>query len=130
LLLGESIELEGNPRDQKLELGRKIATRYHDSAQADAGVQAWLDWASDRTSDAKEVAIRDLPEDLTVLKLVAAVYELGFGMIKSNAELKKQSIGPGAIQLNDEKLTDPFAKVEVKPGDFIRLSKKFTAKLI
>ena len=93
-------------------------------------MQAWLDKSKDNSAGATELAISDLPVELTVLSLASAAFEVGFGVKKSNGELKKQSIMPGAIQLNGEKLTDPFAEVSIKSGDILRLSKKFTAKLI
>jgi len=130
LLLGEDCDTSQHPRDAKLELARRIAERYHDSSQADTAVQAWLNKSKDNSAGATELAISDLPDQLTVLTLASSAFEIGFGIKKSNGELKKQSIAPGAIQLNGEKLTDPFAEVALKSGDILRLSKKFTAKLI
>ncbi len=130
LLLGEDRDSSAHPRDAKLHLARTIATRYHDAEQAEAAIQAWIDKSKDNSAGATDLTISSLPADLTVLSLASAAFEVGFGIKKSNGELKKQSIAPGAIQLNGEKLTDPFAKVELKQGDILRLSKKFTAKLV
>ena len=130
LLLGTNRDQSQHPRDAKLALAKSLATRYHDEAAADAAIESWLNKSKDNSSGAKELAIADLPSELTVLTLAAAAFEIGFGVKKSNGELKKQSIAPGAIQLNGEKLTDPFAVVTLKAGDVLRLSKKFTAKLI
>lgn len=130
LLLGEGCDKSQHPRDAKLDLACRIATRYHDADQAEAAIQTWVNKSKDHSAGAKDLAISDLPVELTVLSLAASAFEVGFGVTKSNGELKKQSIAPGAIQLNGEKLTDPFASVVLKPGDILRLSKKFTAKLI
>ena len=77
---------------------------------------------------ATDVALDDFPADLTVLSLASNAFQIGFNLKKSNGELKKQSIQPGAIQLNGEKLTDPNAAIAVKSGDILRLSKKHTVK--
>ena len=74
------------------------------------------------------MTLADFPDDLTVLSLASNAFQIGFNLKKSNGELKKQSIHPGAIQLNGEKLTDPNAAITVKAGDILRLSKKHTVK--
>lgn len=130
LLLGETRDPASHPRDAKLKLAKVIASRYHDNQQAESAVDTWVNKSKDNAVGAKELAISALPADLTVLSLASAAFELGFGVTKSNGELKKQSIAPGAIQLNGEKLTDPFAAVSLKPNDVLRLSKKFTLKLV
>lgn len=130
LLLGESRDMSLHPRDAKLHLAHTIATRYHNPEFAEEAIQTWVNKSKDNSAGATEIAICSLPEELTVLSLASSAFEIGFSVKKSNGELKKQSIAPGAIQLNGEKLTDPFASVELKQGDILRLSKKFTAKLI
>ncbi|MDB9742081.1 tyrosine--tRNA ligase, partial [Akkermansiaceae bacterium] len=130
LLLGAARDTALHPRDAKLALGKSIATRYHDATQAEEAINAWLNKAADNSAGAVELAIYDLPADLTVLSLAAAAFEIAFDTKKSNGELKKQSIAPGAIQLNGEKLTDPFQAVTLKSGDILRLSKKYTAKIL
>jgi len=129
MLLGSTRDESIHPRDAKLDLARRIATRYHDAATADAAVQQWLDKSKgDQAAGAQEVALVDFPEELTVLSLATNAYQIGYNMKKSNGELKKQSILPGAIQLNGEKLTDPMASVTINVGDILRLSKKHTVK--
>lgn len=130
LLLGETRNPEEHPRDAKLNLARSIASRYHDEEQAQAAVQAWTEKAKNNAAGAVELKLADLPEELTVLSLASHVFLNSFGVKKSNGELKKQSIAPGAIQLNGEKLTDPFAAVSLKTGDVLRLSKKYTVKCV
>ena len=128
-LLGTSRDESLHPRDAKLELARSITARYHDEAAAADAVQKWLDRSKgDQGAGATDVALADFPADLTVLTLAASAFQIGFNLKKSNGELKKQSISPGAIQLNGEKLTDANAAVAPKAGDILRLSKKHTVK--
>ncbi len=129
MLLGTSRDESLHPRDAKLELARQITTRYHDEAAATDAVQKWLDRSKgDQGSGATDVHLADFPTELTVLSLASNAFQIGFQLKKSNGELKKQSIQPGAIQLNGEKLTDPNAAITPKIGDILRLSKKHTVK--
>lgn len=129
MLLGSSRDTNLHPRDAKLELARRITARYHDEASAKDAVQQWLDRSKgDQASGATEVSLSDFPADLTVLSLASCAFQVGFNLKKSNGELKKQSILPGAIQLNGEKLTDPNAPITPSAGDVLRLSKKHTVK--
>lgn len=129
MLLGTARDESLHPRDAKLELARQITTRYHDEASAADAVKKWLDRSKgDQGSGATDVTLADFPKELTVLSLASNAFQIGFNLKKSNGELKKQSIQPGAIQLNGEKLTDPNAAVSVKSGDILRLSKKHTVK--
>ncbi|MFT5882616.1 MAG: tyrosyl-tRNA synthetase [Crocinitomicaceae bacterium] len=129
MLLGTSRDESIHPRDAKLELARSITARYHDDDSAADAVQKWLDRSKgDQGAGATDVTLADFPDDLTVLSLASNAFQIGFELKKSNGELKKQSIQPGAIQLNGEKLTDPNAAISVKAGDILRLSKKHTVK--
>ena len=49
-------------------------------------------------------------------------------MKKSNGVLRKEHFTPGAIQLNDVKMTDPSAVLELAPGSILRLSKKHAVR--
>jgi len=125
MLLGETRDTSLHPRDAKLELGRRIATRYHSASEAEEAVQLWLEKSKGvQSAGATELSISALPADLTTLTLASAAFQLAFNINKSNSELKKQSIAPGAIQLNGEKLTDPTTPITPNVGDILRLSKK------
>jgi tyrosyl-tRNA synthetase len=132
LLLGESRDPSIHPMEAKKQLAAKLVARYHGEA---ASVAARSDWET-RFSK-KDLAAADLPEipaaripaDTTVLSLAAFAFRTAFGVEKSNSELRKQFIAPGAVQLNGEKLTDPNAPVSPKSGDILRLSKKHSVKI-
>ncbi len=65
-----------------------------------------------------------------MLGLAAHAFRAGFGLEKSNGELRKQFITTGAVQLNGEKLTDPTAVAAVGAGDVLKLSKKHAVRFI
>ncbi len=131
LLLGEQREASLHPMEAKKQLAHKITTRYHSAAEADEARATWEARFSKRddAAGAVELALSEIPAEASVLQLAACAYEKAFQLKKSNGELKKQSILPGAVQLNGEKLTDPAATPELKAGDILRLSKKHSVKL-
>lgn len=131
MLLGEKCDTSKDPREAKIELARSIATRYHNAEEADKAVQISRERSSGNiAAGATEVSLASLPDDLTVLSLASTVFESAFNLKKSNGELKKQSIIPGAVQLNGEKLTDPTASISPKTDDVLRLSKKHIVKFV
>ena len=129
MLIGEECDSSLDPRDAKRELAKKIATRYHNAEEAEKAIQINKEKNSGNlAAGATEVSISTLPTDLTVLTLASFIFQNTFDMKKSNGELKKQSIIPGAVQLNGEKLTDPAASINLNANDILRLSKKHIVK--
>lgn len=133
LLLGEKRDPAGHPMEAKKELAQRITDRYHGEG---AGAAARTDWDTrfskkDLVSaELPEVAISDLPADLTVLSLTQFVFSKTFSLDKSNGELRKQFITPGAVQLNGEKLTDAAGAVSPQTGDVLKLSKKHAVRFL
>jgi len=132
LLLGETRDPSGHPMDAKKSLAERLTSRYHGEA---AGQAARADWDTRfskkdlAAADLPELSLADLPADLTVLSLTAHAFKAGFGLEKSNGELRKQFITAGSVQLNGEKLTDPGASLTLSPGDVLKLSKKHAVRL-
>lgn len=79
-------------------------------------------------ADLPEVEIASLPADMNALALVSFLFENVFQVKKSNGVLRKEHFTPGAIQLNDVKMTDPSAVLELAPGSVLRLSKKHAVR--
>jgi tyrosyl-tRNA synthetase len=133
LILGESRDGSLHPMEAKKQLAARITTRFHSEAEAATARDDWETRFSKRDLNAAELpelAASELPADLNVLQLAGLAFQQGFGLKKSNGELKKQSILPGAVQLNGEKLTDPHATPAIKPGDVLRLSKKHSIRFL
>lgn len=130
LLLGSQRDESLHPMDAKKQLAHAITARYHSDDEARAARQTWEERFSRRDSaaGAEELSLSTLPTDLNVLTLCSHIYAEVFKLKKSNGELRKQSILPGAIQLNGEKLQDPTAAVAPQDGDLLRLSKKHSVK--
>jgi tyrosyl-tRNA synthetase len=132
LLLGESREEGLHPMEAKKQLATRITGRFHREEEAGAARDDWETRFSKKdlaSAELPEVPAANLPSDLNVLRLAGHAFEAGFGIKKSNGELKKQFISTGAVQLNGEKLTDPNATVQPQAGDILRLSKKHSVRI-
>jgi len=133
LLLGETRDPNGHPMEAKKALAAKITSRYHSE---EAGASARADWDTRfskkdlAAAELPELALGDLPQDLTVLSLTAHAFKTAFQLEKSNSELRKQFIMPGSVQLNGEKLTDPAAIPAPIAGDILKLSKKHAVRFV
>jgi len=132
LLLGEQRESSMHPMEAKKQLAAHITARYHDEQSAKDARTTWEARFSkrDTAAGATDVALQSLPNELTVISLASHAFSAGFGIQKSNGELRKQFITTGAVQLNGDKLTDPAAPVTPVEGDILRLSKKHSVKFI
>lgn len=131
LLLGEQRDPEQHPMDAKKSLAQRLTSRYHGDEAGQAARADWDQRFSKRdlaSADLPELATEDLPINATVLSVVALAFEQCHGLKKSNGELRKQFIAPGAVQLNGEKLTDPAATFSASVGDVLKLSKKHAVK--
>ena len=132
LILGEDRDASLHPMEAKKLLASRITARFHsEDAAAEARTTFELrHQKGDDSAGAVDLALEGIPADPTVLQLASHAYETAFNLKKSNGELKKQSILPGAIHLNGEKLTDPHATPALQAGDILRLSKKHSVKLV
>jgi tyrosyl-tRNA synthetase len=131
LLLGEARDPALHPMEAKKNLAARLTARFHTDAEAAAARADWdirFSMKDLTAAGLPEISAAGLPIDPTVLQLAAHAFEAGFGLRKSNSELKKQFVATGAIQLNGEKLTDPNAPVAVAAGDVLRLSKKHSVR--
>ena len=133
LLLGWTRDASGHPMDAKKALAEKLTSRYHGEAAGAAAREDWDTRFSKKDlahAELPEIAISDLPADLTVLSLSGHAFKTAFDLEKSNGELRKQFITSGSVQLNGEKLTDPNASVSPAAGDVLKLSKKHAVRFI
>ncbi len=117
-----------HPMDVKKELARRIITRYHSEAQANA---AQAEFERVFSHGQKPSEIPDLPvpacelEDgrVWIVKLIRAC-----GGAPSNSEARRLIKG-GAVRLNDGRVDDEGAQVEVADGDVLQVGKRTFAKI-
>jgi len=133
LLLGEARDPSAHPMDAKKSLARRLTSRYHGGAAGDDALADWETRFSKKdlaAADLPELPLAGIPAGASVLGLAAHAFKEAFGLEKSNGELRKQFIIPGAVQLNGAKLADPAATPVVKPGDVLKLSKKHAVRIV
>ena len=112
----------------------KIEGRLRTPEYAAAAVAARADWETRfskrdlAAADLPEVELCSLPGGMNALTLVGFIFETVFQLKKSNGVLRKEHFTPGAIQLNDVKVTDPSSALELSPGSILRLSKKHAVR--
>lgn len=129
LVLGETMDATMHPMEAKKQLAAKCVAVYHGEAAAKECREDW-----DTRFSKRDLAHADLPEfdragaSATVLSMVLDAYALVFQTPVSGGEARRLIQG-GSVQLNGEKLTDPKATPEWKPGDVLKLDKKRTVRL-
>lgn len=131
LLLGEKRDEDMHPMESKKQLAAKLTARYYDEETAMAARADWETRFSKRdlaSAELPEVSLSDIPGDATILTAAGMIFEKIFHLKKSNSELRKQYIQPGAVSLNDEKLMDPNQSFAPQAGDILRLSKKHAVR--
>ena len=120
---------ELHPMEAKKRLARTIVERYHD-AEAAAAAQAEFEAVFARGELPSEmpehrVAACDLEDGRAwIVKLVT-----GCGGASSNSEARRLIRG-GGVRLNDERIDDETANIEVSTGDVLQVGKRHFAKLV
>jgi tyrosyl-tRNA synthetase len=117
-----------NPRDAKVRLAKEIVALYHSAEAAEEAERYFVETFSKRQQpvDAEEAEIpADLGDQVPLANLITAL-----GMAKSNGnarDLMKQ----GGVSLDEEKVADPFAKLERSAlvGKVLRVGKHQFRKL-
>jgi tyrosyl-tRNA synthetase len=97
-----------NPRDAKVRLAKEIVALYHSRDAADEAERYFVETFSKRQQpvDAPEAEIpAGLEDPVPLANLISAL-----GMAKSNGNAR-DLIKQGGVSLDEEKLTDPFAKL-------------------
>ncbi|WP_050803006.1 MULTISPECIES: tyrosine--tRNA ligase [unclassified Paenibacillus] len=121
---------DGNvhPRDAKMRLAATFVRMYHGEEAASEAERHFVTVFQQRA----------LPDDIEEVELAAGELEEGgirlvkllvtLGLQATNGEAKR-SIQQGGVRLNEEKVTDPNASVEVKDGDILQVGKRKFAKI-
>ncbi|MGW9125995.1 tyrosine--tRNA ligase [Paenibacillus chitinolyticus] len=117
-----------HPRDAKMRLAATFVRMYHGEEAASEAERHFVTVFQQRA----------LPDDIEEVELAAGELEEGgirlvkllvtLGLQATNGEAKR-SIQQGGVRLNEEKVTDPNASVEVKDGDILQVGKRKFAKI-
>jgi tyrosyl-tRNA synthetase len=121
LLLGKPLDPSAHPLEAKKHLAAAIVETYHSREVAQRTVEEWNSRFSEkRLSDADLPAFH--PEHSDIVSIVTKAYASAFAITKSRGDVRRL-IEQGSVQLDGEKLRDPKATLELKPGQVLRLDK-------
>lgn len=120
-----------NPRDAKRRLGREIVALYHSAHDADEADRYFIETFSQRKQpvEAEEAPI---PSELLQEEMIPLANLIGaLGLAKSNGAAR-DLIKAGAVSIDAEKVTDPFAKIAEADlrGKLLKVGKHQFRKLI
>ena len=139
LLLGRPQPSDLHPMEAKKQLAREIVATYH---SAEAAREAFNDW-NVRFSE-KRLSQADLPDydpaeppefwpfvevyGNKAFDMVWGAYSQAFRVQKSGSEIRRL-IRQGSVRLDDVKITDPQAKLDLKSGQILRLDKTHAVRI-
>lgn len=99
-----------NPRDAKRRLAREIVSLYHSAEAANAADAYFIETFSQRKQPVEAEKAR-IPDDLAQDGLIPLANLISaLGLAKSNGAAR-DLIKAGAVSLDAEKITDPFARI-------------------
>ena len=127
LLLGKPLDPNAHPLEAKKHLAASVVETYHSRVTAEKTLQDWnARFSEKRLGDAE---LPEFPaESADAVTVVVAAYAKGFGVTKSRADARRL-IEQGSVQLNGEKIRDPKATVELRPGQILRLDKTHAVRI-
>ncbi len=139
LLLDRPKPSDLHPMEAKKQLASEIAATYH---SAEAAQEAFNDW-NVRFSE-KRLSQADLPDydpaeppefwpfvevyGNKAFDMVWGAYSQAFQVQKSGSEIRRL-IRQGSVRLDDVKITDPQAKLDLKSGQILRLDKTHAVRI-
>ncbi|MNW34132.1 Tyrosine--tRNA ligase [compost metagenome] len=118
-----------HPRDAKMKLAYTLVLMFHGVEAAEAAQEYFVTVFQQRAlpDDIAEFVLPEEEFEGGKMRLIKLLTLLEFAA--SNGEARR-SIQQGAVKLNEEKLTDPNAEIEIVSGDIIQAGKRKFAKLL
>lgn len=128
LLLGREFPVGAHPMESKKKLAWELTARFHDAA---AATLAQTNWEAQFSK--KDFAAADLPafragEDRRALAVVVDAFCACFQVERSKSQVR-QLLQQGSVRLNDEKITDAAAILNLQSGDVLRLDKTHVVRI-
>jgi len=127
LLLDRPLEPDAHPLEAKKHLASTIVTTYHSREAGQRTLEEWnARFSEKRLSDAHLPTI--VPDNHDIASVVVSAYANAFGLNKSRGDARRL-IEQGSVQLDGEKLRDPKAILELRPGQVLRLDKTHAVRI-
>jgi tyrosyl-tRNA synthetase len=119
-----------HPRDQKMRLAREIVARFHGEEAARAAEKNFGVAFGSGGVPADDEWVKVVPRPAGEYSIVSLIRDAGLATSGSEARRK---IREGAVRVDDVKVPDENAKLEVKPGEagrVIRVGKRKFARIV
>jgi tyrosyl-tRNA synthetase len=117
-----------HPRKAKELLAKDIVTAYHGAAAADNEAEQFVKVFKEGAlrTDMAEVTVPADQLDAGRIWVAKLLQLIGFAVSTSDG---RRSVQGGAVTIDEQKITDPNAQVEVKDGMVVQVGKRRVAKL-
>jgi tyrosyl-tRNA synthetase len=109
-----------NPRTVKLALATEVVCMYHGKNEAKRARDNWIAQVSNKELPDDIASIRLPDESDNIIDIIVST-----GVVESKAQARRL-VTQGAIRLNEKRIEDINALVEIKEGDILRIGKKHT----
>jgi tyrosyl-tRNA synthetase len=113
-----------HPRDLKMRLAKLLAAQFHSEEAALDAEQHFIS-VFQQKSLPQEISEAELPTDelaengsIRLAKLLVSL------RLQTSLSEAKRSIQGGAVSINEQKMLDPNAEVEVRNGDIVQVGKR------
>jgi len=127
VLLDRELPKNADPLASKKQLAFEIVKIYHSAETAEKTLAEWNARFSEKRLDEAELP-RFAAKTDQIVGLVVDVYSQAFATQKSRAEASRL-IKQGSVQVDGQKIVDPKTKVELKPGQVLRLDKTHAVRI-
>lgn len=117
-----------HPRDAKMRLARRIVTMYHGAPSAERAERHFRTVFQEGKLP-EDIEVRSIPAALAaggtigVLTLLSAL-----GLVPSNSEARRM-VEQGAVRIDEVRIDDPKARVELRPGMVVRVGKRHIVRV-
>jgi tyrosyl-tRNA synthetase len=130
LLLGRMVPSEAHPVEAKKQLAFEIVRTYHTADAAQKGLEEWNTRFSKRDLKHAHLPAFSPTErrDFSAVSVVSDIYKDVFQARKSHSEVSRL-IKQGSVELDGTKVRDPKAKMNLRPGQILRLDRKHAVRI-
>ncbi len=119
---------EVNPRDVKEEMAKHIVALYHGQEAAEKAAEEFRRVFSQRQLPSEMPEVEIGPEDMKDGRIWIVRLVTKAGLASSNSEARRL-IRQGGVYLNDERVSDENAEIEVRDGDVVRVGRRRFARV-
>jgi tyrosyl-tRNA synthetase len=127
VLLAREFPKSADPLASKKQLAFEIVKTYHSPEIAEKTLADWNARFSEKRLDEAELPTLGASAD-ELVGLVVDAYSRAFATQKSRAEASRL-IKQGSVQVDGQKIVDPKTKIELKPGQVLRLDKTHAVRI-